>query len=268
MAPHGFPVRRTAALLDVSESGYYAWRARGPSPRALRRAWLTRLILDIHQESGSTYGYRRVTQELVHRYGIDVSHTTVEALMKGTGIRGRAGRAHGQAPREGARTPGRRWTVDVLPFTTRRGPLYTAVVLDTASRCLIGWSTAVTAHRALVHHALMAAMTRAARAEPAGGTAYESLPAWSFTERAGSLGCAPVRATVGDRCDHTVAGAFWETIHRELHGPSPWPDPHSLEDRIRETFERFPFRPEPPDQPADPHQGGSLGNDTTSARHR
>ncbi|MFE8950604.1 helix-turn-helix domain-containing protein [Streptomyces sp. NPDC007856] len=32
MAAQGFSARRIAALLDVSESGYYAWRARTPSP--------------------------------------------------------------------------------------------------------------------------------------------------------------------------------------------------------------------------------------------
>ncbi|MEU6770606.1 IS3 family transposase [Streptomyces sp. NPDC046759] len=239
MASQGFPARRIAALLDVSESGYYAWRARSPSPRALRRAWLTRLILDIHQESGSTYGYRRVRQELCHRYGIVVSHTTVELIMKGAGIRGRAGRLHEQVPWEGARTPSRRWTVDVLALTTLLGPLYTAVVLDTASRCLIGWSTAATAHRGLVHHALMAAITRAAHAEPAAGTAHDSLLACSFTERAALLECAPVRGRVGDWYDHAVVGSFWDTIHRELHGPSLWPDTHSLENQLSETFDRF-----------------------------
>ncbi|MGW4561554.1 IS3 family transposase [Streptomyces sp. NPDC004561] len=239
MASQGFPARRIAALLNVSESGYYAWRTRVPSPRALRRAWLTRLILDIHQESGSAYGYRRVRQELGHRYGIDISHATVELIMKGAGIRGRAGRLHEQAPREGARTPSRCWTVDVLAFTTLQGPLYTAVVLDTASRCLIGWSTAATAHRILVHHALMAAITRAAHAEPAAGTAYKGLLACSFTERAGVLECAPVCGTVADWYDHAVVGSFWDTIHRELRGASPWPDTHSLEDRLGQAFDRF-----------------------------
>ncbi|MGW5251205.1 IS3 family transposase [Streptomyces sp. NPDC004129] len=251
MASQGFPARQITLLLKVSESGYYAWRASAPSPRALRRTWLTRLILDIHQESGSTYGYRRVRQELGHRYGIDISHSTVELIMKEAGIRGRAGRLHEQAPQEAARTPRRRWTVDVLTFTTPQGPLCTAVVLDTASHRLIGWSTAPTAHPLLVHHALMAAITRAAHAEPAAQTAQtahaepaaqaarDSLLACSFTERAGLLTCAPARGTRGDWYDHAVVGAFWDTVHRELDAPSPWPDTPSLKDRLMETFDRF-----------------------------
>ena len=251
LASHGFTARHLAALMGVSESGYYAWRARTPFPRALRRAWLTRLVLDIHQESGSVYGYRRVRQELGRRYGIDVGHTTVEAVMKGAGIRGQAGRPDVQAPPEGARAPGRRWVVDVLALTTLQGPLYAAVVLDTASRCLIGWSTAVAAHRALVHHALMAAITRA---DPAAQTAHEPLPSCSFTERAGSLQCAPVRATVGDWYDHALVGAFWDTVHRDLHGPTPWPDRQSAEARLSETFDRFARQAPaaPPAQPSTP----------------
>ena len=159
--------------------------------------------------------------------------------MKGAGIRGQAGRPDVQAPPEGARAPGRRWVVDVLAVSTLQGPLYAAVVLDTASRCLIGWSTAVAAHRALVHDALMAAITRADHAEAAAPAGYESWLGCSFTERAGSLNCAPVRASIGDWYDHAVVGAFWDTVHRDLHGPSAWPDRQSAEGRLSETFDRF-----------------------------
>jgi hypothetical protein len=33
---------------QVSESGFYAWRTRSPSPRMLRHAWLTEMINQIH----------------------------------------------------------------------------------------------------------------------------------------------------------------------------------------------------------------------------
>ncbi|MBJ6641869.1 IS3 family transposase [Streptomyces sp. DHE7-1] len=106
LASHGVTARHLAALLGVSESGYYAWRARTPLPRALRRAWLTRLILDIHQESGSVYGYRRVMQELGRRYGIDVGHTTVEAVMRGPGsAAGQEGRTNRPRPKAPVRRP-------------------------------------------------------------------------------------------------------------------------------------------------------------------
>ena len=35
-------------LLEVTDSGYYAWRSRAPSQRALRHAWLTEQIRAVH----------------------------------------------------------------------------------------------------------------------------------------------------------------------------------------------------------------------------
>ncbi|MEU4154129.1 MULTISPECIES: IS3 family transposase [unclassified Streptomyces] len=89
---------RLVALLGVSESGYYAYRKRPPSPRALRHAWLTQLILTIHHESGASYGYRRIHQELHDRYGVTVSHGTVEHLMRQARIHGRTGRTAAPNP--------------------------------------------------------------------------------------------------------------------------------------------------------------------------
>jgi hypothetical protein len=49
MAAEAIPVQVACRVLDVSVSGYYAWRSRPPSQRAIRHAWLTDLILQIHQ---------------------------------------------------------------------------------------------------------------------------------------------------------------------------------------------------------------------------
>ena len=60
MAAQGLPVQVCCRVLEVSESGYYAWRSRPPSPRAIRHAWLTDVIREVHPASRQTYGGRRI----------------------------------------------------------------------------------------------------------------------------------------------------------------------------------------------------------------
>ena len=51
MAAEHIPIQVACRVLDVSTSGYYAWQSRPPSARAIRHAWLTDLIVEVHQRS-------------------------------------------------------------------------------------------------------------------------------------------------------------------------------------------------------------------------
>lgn len=84
----GINVRHACRVLGVSESGYYAWKDRPPSPRTLRRIWLAREITDIHKASGGTYGALRVTAELRRGRHVIVGHNTIESIMQQLGIKG------------------------------------------------------------------------------------------------------------------------------------------------------------------------------------
>ena len=64
MAGEGLPVEAATRVLDVTDSGYYAWRNRGPSARAVRHALVTETIRQVHLASRGTYGYRRIHAEL------------------------------------------------------------------------------------------------------------------------------------------------------------------------------------------------------------
>ena len=57
-------VQVSCRVLRVSDSGFYAWRGRAPSKRAIRHAWLTDVITQIHLDSNGTYGAPRVHAEL------------------------------------------------------------------------------------------------------------------------------------------------------------------------------------------------------------
>jgi putative transposase len=84
----GINVRHACHVLGVSESGYYAWKGRPPSPRTLRRIWLASEIVDVHKASNGTYGARRVMAELRHGRQIAVGHNAVELIMRELGIKG------------------------------------------------------------------------------------------------------------------------------------------------------------------------------------
>ena len=51
-------------VMQVSRSGYYHWKKRGPSAREQERAQLIPRVRHLHQESRATYGSRRMAQEL------------------------------------------------------------------------------------------------------------------------------------------------------------------------------------------------------------
>ena len=92
MAAERLRVQLVCRVLDISESGYYERRTDAPSQRAIRHAWLTDLIRQIHLDSRRTYGSRRVHAELRLGRGIVVGHGAVEMLMRRAGIAGAAGR--------------------------------------------------------------------------------------------------------------------------------------------------------------------------------
>ena len=59
-----YPIATMCRVLEVSTSGYYAWRERRPSARARADAVLSRRIQEIHAKSRGTYGAPRIHAEL------------------------------------------------------------------------------------------------------------------------------------------------------------------------------------------------------------
>jgi len=152
IAAEGLPVEVACRVLGVSASGYYGWRNRAPSVRSLRRTWLTEHIGRAHSESRGTYGVRRVHAELTLRHGISVGREAVARLMRQAGLEGTCGRpryrrvpnvataedrVQRQFRREGH---DQLWFTDITEHATREGKVYCAVVLDTFSRRVVGWS--------------------------------------------------------------------------------------------------------------------------------
>jgi putative transposase len=126
MAEEKLPVQVCCRVLEVSESGYYAWRSRPPSAREIRHAWLTDVIRQVHTDSRQTYGSRRIHAELTLGRGISVGFHAVELLMRRAGLQGVTGRpkyrrglrpeatARDLVQRQFARTgPDQLWVTDI-----------------------------------------------------------------------------------------------------------------------------------------------------------
>jgi putative transposase len=131
IAAEHIPAQVACRVLDVSTSGVYAWRSRPPSARAIRHAWLTDLIVKVHQDSPGTYGALRVHAELGLGHGIVVGHNAVALLMRRVGLAGATGRptwrharpdqiAADLVDRDFAGTgPNQLWVTDITEHPTR-----------------------------------------------------------------------------------------------------------------------------------------------------
>ena len=75
-------------VLEVSRSGYHAWRSRPPGPRALEDARLTARIRELHKKRRGVYGSPRIWSDLVVDDGERIGRKRVERLMRQTGLSG------------------------------------------------------------------------------------------------------------------------------------------------------------------------------------
>jgi len=151
-----FPVNVMCRVLQVTRSGYYAWRKRAPSATAERRAKLTDQIRHVHERSRAVYGSPRVHRDLIAE-DVRCSKNTVAKLMRAAGLRSKMHRrfrvrttesrhAHPIAPNRLNRAfcqpqPDRAWAADITYVRTAEGWLYLAVVIDLCSRKIVGWAT-------------------------------------------------------------------------------------------------------------------------------
>jgi putative transposase len=77
-----FPIALMCRCLGVSKSGFYAWRSRPPSPRALADAQLSATIRSIHRASRGTYGAPRVHAELLDLYAVRCGRKRVVSSIR------------------------------------------------------------------------------------------------------------------------------------------------------------------------------------------
>ena len=227
-----YPVRVMSRLLGVSASGFYAWKDRPLSRRAIHDIGLTARIHAIHRRSGDAYGAPSIHAELADDHGIRVGKKRVARLMRAAGIRGlapvkfvtttvadpQADRALDKVDRQFiADGPDQLWVADITYVPTWSGFLYLAIVLDVWSRRVVGWAMANNLRTKLVLDALDMAL---AQRRPESvihhsdrGCQYTS---YAFGKRCREAKVVPSMGSVGDAYDNAMAESFFATLEREV----------------------------------------------------
>ncbi len=134
--------------------GYYVWRARPESPRAVTNRNLLTVIRQFNHDSRQTYGRLRIWlafREQGHRVG----EHRVARLMRHDGLRAKTAKKWQATPHSShclpvvANTlhrqftvsqPNRVWVGDITYVWTMEGWLYLTVLLDLYSRAVTGWA--------------------------------------------------------------------------------------------------------------------------------
>ena len=141
-------------IYDVSRSGFYAWRDRKVSQRALDNQSLAKKIKHIHKKSHGIYGSPRITVKL-RQQGITASENRIARIMQSERIVGRIHTRKQRAPsivevikksnNKRLTTPpptriNQVWVGDVTYLWHQKRWWYLAVVMDLFSRKIIGWT--------------------------------------------------------------------------------------------------------------------------------
>jgi transposase InsO family protein len=227
-----FPVTRLCAVLQVSESGYYAWVKRSPGPRQQANQQLEQTIQQVWQHYRGTYGAPRIHAEL-QAAGIRVGHNRVARLMRVAGLRGKTVRRRQPrttqvdttqpvAPNTLARQftvarPNTVWLADITYIETNQGFLYLAAILDLASRQIVGMAMAEHLRAELVEAALDMAFQQR---RPKTGLLHHSdrgsqYTSQSYRQRLMTRGVTLSMSRAGECRDNAPMESFWATLKRE-----------------------------------------------------
>lgn len=227
-----FPIARLCAVLEVSESGYYAWLKREPCTGEVENANLVEQIKHTWKRFRGIYGAPRIWIEL-GKLGVQVSLNRVAKLMRQVGIRGKTARkyrpqttqsdpTHAVAPNLLNRNfkghqPQAVWLTDITYINTDEGYLYLAAVMDLGSREIVGLAMADHLRTELTLDALNMAIflhhpPRGLMHHSDRGSQYTS---HAYQQRLRDAGMLVSMSRKGNCLDNAPMESFWATLKRE-----------------------------------------------------
>jgi putative transposase len=246
--------------LEVSRSGFYAWRSRDASAADVRREELADEVKAIHAQVKARYGSPRIHAELVAN-GHECSVNFVARVMHEAGIAAKTKRKFRQTTDSNHSMPvaenvldrqfdpdepNARWCADITYIPTREGWLYLAVVEDLFSRRIVGWSMDATMTSRLVVDALEMALARRLRGSwPSGselvahsdrGSQYAS-EHYRRRLREERIECSMSRR--GDCWDNAAMESFFASLKKELVHDEDYATREEAKASIFEYIEAF-----------------------------
>jgi putative transposase len=254
-----YPVAAMCRILGISRTGYYDWRKRPVSERALADERLKPHIREAFVEGRETYGSPRVTRVLKKR-DIPVSRKRVARLMKEENLISvhfkrrfkpqTTDSAHDMpiAPNVvsqdfSATRPNEKWGSDITYIPTDEGWLYLAVVLDFFSRRVVGWATSATVDTKLTLGALtMAGLRRSVLGLTSlvhhsdRGCQYASA---EYRAQLAQLGITPSMSRTGNCYDNAMVESFFHTLKAELIDRRTFKTRKEALEAIRDYLENF-----------------------------
>jgi putative transposase len=227
----GRSIRRLCELHGVSPSGFYAWRDRPQSQRALEDADLSQVIVELHQGFRRSYGSRRLHKALRQK-GYACSVRRVARLMKGLNIKPSTSGLYTWQPGRRAfydstgnkladagppQAPGVHWGGDYTYIDTRRGFLFFAVVMDFYTRKVIGWAASRSRNATLTKSALVMALNHHG-IQP--GCLFHSdqgieYAAQEFRETVAGAGMVQSMSRKGTPIDNAIVESFFHSLKNE-----------------------------------------------------
>lgn len=231
---YGVPHAVACRALEISESWFYKWHQRPPTPRQVRRCALDAAVKKSFDDSGATYGSPRIYDDLVEA-GWRVSVNTVAASMVRQGLAGRPPRRRPKnltRPDKKARPfpdlvrrdfsaaePNQKWCGDMTEIPTDEGKWYLSTVIDLFSRRLLGYATSDHPDADLAMATIRMAV--AARGGDVQGVIFHTdrgstYTAKGFTALCRSVGAVQSMGRVGSCFDNAAAESFFSTLEHEV----------------------------------------------------
>lgn len=154
MVQEGYPVQLCCSLLELSRSGFYAWRKRPAKLISAQELKLYYTAKDVFDKSRESLGSREL-MKVLRKKNFNIGRTKTRSIMRKLKLIVRQRRAyrvttqrdltHAVAPNLvnmnfNPTGPNQVWAGDITYLKTGEGWMYLSIVMDLYSRRIIGWA--------------------------------------------------------------------------------------------------------------------------------